>query len=341
MAQESTQAVAVAEAAATARQKSIFDHPTTRFLLKRFRQLIISVFILITATFLMLQLIPGDPVRNALGPTAPPEIVEAQRALMGLDKPLLQQYVDFIFGIFRGDLGVSLSSKVPVTDIIATRLPATLQIVVPAYILTFAAGIPIGVFMARFTRNSRRPKSEVAFTTSSVVVQTTPDFILTVAFIALFSITLGWLPAAGRSGPDSYIIPILALAIGPIFFIARLIRLDMLRVLGLDYIRAARSKRIGVARTYFRHALPNALTATLTVAGLALGSLLAGSVLVETVLSWPGLGTEMVSGITLKNYPVVQGVILVYGAMILALNLIVDLIIMIIDPRVTFDGGAA
>ena len=315
-------------------------HPWVLFGLWRLWRLLVSVFVLVTATFFMVHLIPGDPVRAILGPTAPEEIVQATRDNLRVDEPLLQQYWQYVTGLVRGNLGVSLDGEIPVTQVIDDRLPATLQFASLSFVVNFAVGVPLGVVMARLTRGGRRPRTETSFNSIGIVISTIPEFLLGILLVYVLGVSLGWLPVAGQSGPDSFIAPIAALSIGLVFLVARLIRLDMLRVLNLDFIKAARAKRMSQFRIYLRHALPNSLASTLTIAGLALGSMQAGTVLVETVFAWPGLGTTLVTSVVNKNVPVVQGVVLVYGIMILLLNLLVDVCIALVDPRITSARGA-
>jgi len=222
---------------------------------------------------------------------------------------------------------------VPVTQTIADRLPATVEIAAFAFIVTLLVSVPLGVMMAALTRGGRRRRTELAFTSSSVVTAAIPDFLLAVGLVYVLGVSLGWLPVAGRSGPSSFVLPVLCLAVGPTAVLARIVRVEMLTVLEADFVRTARAKRLPAWVVYLRHALPNAMTTTLTVGGLMLGGLVAGTVLVENVLAWPGLGSTIVSSILAKDYPVVQGIVLVYGLGVLAINLIVDVVLAVIDPR--------
>lgn len=311
----------------------ITDAPWGSFVLRRMRRLVLSLWIVVTAAFLMIHAIPGDPVRAALGETAPEQMVEARREALGLNDPLWMQYVVYLWRLVRGDWGSSMLNDVPVSRIILDRLPATLEIALAAFAVTAVIAIPVGVAMAVLTRGGRRRRSEMAFTSASMAVDAVPNFVLAVIAVFVFGVGLSWLPVAGRGGLDSYVIPVIALAAGPAAVVARIMRVEILNVLQADYVRTARSKRIPPIRVYLRHALPNAATATLTVGGLMLGGLMTGTVLVENVLAWPGLGRMIVSSILSKDYPVVQGIVLVYGFAILVINTVVDLIIAVLDPR--------
>jgi peptide/nickel transport system permease protein len=310
-------------------------HPWVRFGVRRLGRLLVSLWVLVTASFLMLHLIPGDPVRGALGPTAPAALVEQRREALGLNDPLLTQYVDHLRGVLTGDLGTSTISQLPVADVIAQRLPATLSLAVPGFLLAVALAVPLGVLAGVLTRRGRGRRTELAFTGTTVVLGTVPDFLLGVGLVYVFGVQLGWFPVAGRDGASSYVLPVLALAVGPAASLARIMRVEMLSVLQTDYVRTARAKRIPAPWVYLRHALPNALTSTITLGGLLLSALVAGTVLVENVFAWPGLGSTIVSSILTKDYPVVQGIVLVYGAGVLLVNLAVDVVLALLDPRST------
>jgi peptide/nickel transport system permease protein len=313
--------------------RGVVESPWVGFVLRRLRRLLVSLWVLVTAAFFMIHLIPGDPVRASLGATAPQELVEARREALGLNDPLWQQYVDYLRNLLTGDWGSSMTTDVAVSQIIADRLPATVEIAAYAFVVIMLISLPVGVLMAALTRGGRGRRTELAFTSSSVVVAAIPDFLLAVGLVYTFGVSLGWVPVAGKSTIESYILPVLALAIGPTAVLARIVRVEMLTVLDADYIRTARAKRLPARWIYLRHALPNAVTTTLTVGGLLLGGLVAGTVLVENVLAWPGLGSTIVSSILSKDYPVVQGIVLVYGVGVLVINLVVDVALALLDPR--------
>jgi peptide/nickel transport system permease protein len=311
------------------------DNPWASFGVRRLWRFLVSLWVLITAAFLMIHLVPGDPVRAALGMTAPAALVRARRQALGLDDPLLVQYWHYLRGVFTGHFGTSMTTNLPVSRVIADRLPATVQIALLAFAVVVVVAIPVGVGMAVLTRGGRRRGAELAFTSTSVFLAAIPEFLLAVALVYVFAVKLGWLPVAGNSTPASYILPVLALAIAPAAVLARIMRVELLAVLGNDYVRTARAKRLPARLVYVRHALPNALTATLTLGGLLLTSLVAGTVLVENVFAWPGLGSTIVQSILQRDYPLVQGIVLVYGVMVLVVNLVVDVLLALLDPRST------
>jgi len=311
----------------------IGSHPWVRFGVRRLGRLLISLWVLVTASFLMIHLIPGDPVRAALGPTAPADLVAAKRESLGLDDPLLVQYVHYLQNLFTGDLGTSLVSQLPVSQVVAQRLPATLQLAFLAFLVAVLVAVPVGVAMGVATRRGHGRRGELAFTTTSVVLGIIPDFLVGVGLVYVFGVKLGWLPVAGNDTPSAYVLPVVALAIGPAAILSRIIRVEMVSVLDADFIRTARAKRLPARTVYLRHALPNALTASLTLGGLILSSLVAGTVLVENVFAWPGLGSTIVSSILSKDYPVVQAIVLVYGVGVLLVNTLVDVALAVLDPR--------
>jgi peptide/nickel transport system permease protein len=319
--------------AATPRVGRLGSHPWVRFAVRRTGRLLVSLWVLVTASFLMIHLVPGDAVRAALGPTAPAALVAAKREEMGLDDPILVQYWHYLQGLFTGDLGTSMISQLPVSDVVMQRLPATLTLALLAFVLAVAVAVPLGVTMGVLTRRGRGRRTELAFTTSSVVLGIIPDFLVGVLLVYVFGVSLGWLPVAGNDTPSSYVLPVVCLAIGPAAILSRIIRVEMVSVLDADFIRTARAKRLPKRTVYLGHALPNALTASLTLGGLILSAMVAGTVLVENVFAWPGLGSTIVSSILNKDYQVVQAIVLVYGVGVLLVNTLVDVALALLDPR--------
>ncbi len=309
--------------------------PWLRFAVRRLGQLLLSALVLITASFLIIHLVPGDPVRAALGLNASQQLVDARRAQLGLNDPLWLQYVHYLRNLFTGQFGTSITSGLPVSQVIGQRLPATLALAGYSFLVAIAVAVPLGLTLGVLTRGGRRRGTELAFTSVSILLATIPGFLLSVGLVYVFGVTLHWVPVAGQSGFSSYILPIASLAIGPAVVLARILRIEVLSALHADYVRTARAKRLPDWRVYLLHVLPNALTATLTICGLLLAALIAGTVLVENVFAWPGLGSTIVTSIIAKDYPVVQGIVLVYGTGVLLINLIVDIALALLDPRST------
>lgn len=308
------------------------------FLARRLVRIIVSVWALVTFAFLLIRLVPGDPVRASMGFITPQSVINAKRRALGLDGPLTAQYYHYFSQVLHGKLGESLSSGQPVTQILATRLPNTLALAGLAFAVVVLIAFPLGLSMAILTQGTHHQRLELAFTSTATAITAVPEYLLGVILVYLFSISTKLLPVAGNSTPSSYVLPVLALSLGPAMALARILRVEILGVLGEDYIRTARAKRLRPRIVYLRHALPNAMTATLTLGGMVLGWLIAGTVLVESIFVWPGLGPTMVSSIVNKDYPVIQGIVLVYGALVLGITLIVDIVLAVVDPRLSAIG---
>jgi peptide/nickel transport system permease protein len=324
-----------ASAAAPASTAGVRGGPWLSFARRRLRRFLVSLWVLVTMAFLMIHMVPGDPVRAALGMTAPTELVNARRQSLGLNDPLWVQYGHYLGGLFTGDLGISMTSNQPVSQVIGDRLPATLELAVAAFAVVLVVAIPLGVLFAVLTRGGRRRGGELAFTSLSVLLAAVPEFLVAVGLVTVFAVRLGWFPVAGRGGTGALVLPVAALAIGPAAVLARVVRVELLSVLGNEFVRTARAKRLPARLVYVRHALPNALTATLTLSGLMLTAMVSGTVLVENVFAWPGLGSTIVQSIMVKDYPTVQGIVLVYGIGVLLVNLAVDVLLARLDPRST------
>jgi peptide/nickel transport system permease protein len=314
-------------------------NPLVGFMARRFGRFVVSCFFLVTATFLMIHAIPGDPVRSAVGLTATPEVVAAQRARFHLDDPLGEQYLRYVGGVATGDLGESIVQRRSVLDEIRDRLPASLKLGGLAFLVTILIGIPTGATIAVLSHRGRGRAGELAFSMGTGILTVIPQFLMGVGLVFVFSVTFDLLPVAGRAGASSYVLPVLALALGPTALLARVVRVETHRVLDENFVQTARAKRLPPMSIYLRHVLPNAMAATLTVAGAILGSLIAGTVLIENVFAWPGLGTTLVESITGKDYAMAQGLALVFGAAVLIINMGVDLVLAVFDPRSTMVGS--
>ncbi|WP_330241889.1 ABC transporter permease [Streptomyces sp. NBC_00525] len=311
----------------------LLRHPWTVFLGRRGLRLVVSLALVLTASFAMIRLIPGDPVRAALGVDAAPDLVAARRHALGLDSPFLSQYRHYLTGLLHGDLGTSLVTGTPVAELVRTRLPATLEIAGLAFLTALAVALPGGLLAAVRTRDGRRPRTELVFTTVTAGLTGVPDFVLAAGLTALLAVGLQLLPVAGAAGAASLVLPVVALALTPAAVLLRLVRVEALKVLDEDYLRTARSKRLSSARRYLRHAAPNMATAALTVAGSLLPGLIAGTVLVEKVFAWPGIGSAMAQSVVAQDYPVVQAMVLVLGTTVLLAGLLVDVLLALLDPR--------
>ncbi|OXM43586.1 ABC transporter permease [Amycolatopsis alba] len=314
-------------------------HPLLVFAARRLGRLTVALLVVVIASFVLIHLIPGDPVRAALGAQAPPEVIAARTAELGLDRPLLHQFLGYVGGLTRGDLGTSLVSREEVWTIMSARLPNTLALAGLAFAVVVLLAIPAGLGMAVYTRDDRYPGVESAFTGLSATLGLVPNFVLATMLVAVFAVALRAVPVAGMAEPGSYVLPVLSLALGPAALLARIVRVEGRKVLGEDYIRTARAKRLPARLIYLRHALPGMLTATLTVGGMLLPGMVAGTVLVENVFAWPGLGSQITGAVLVKDYPVAQAVVLLLGVLVLVTNVVVDLALAVLDLRSTIRNG--
>jgi peptide/nickel transport system permease protein len=283
----------------------------------------------LTLVFLFLHLVPGDPVEIMLGESAAPADVLALRRDLGLDRPLVTQYVSFLGRTLRGDLGTSLTLRAPVSAVIAARYPATLELAGAAFVLALVLAVPLGVAAAV------RPGSllDRGVRLASVAGICLPTLCLGPLLILVFSIWLGWLPVSGRGSAAHLVLPATSLGVGMAAVLIRLTRASMLATLGEDYVRSARARGAHEWRVVGVHALRNALLPVTTIAGLQAGALLAGSIITETIFAWPGLGRLLVQGINARDYPLVQGCVLAIGCTYVAINALTDWLYRAIDPR--------
>ncbi|WP_188281377.1 ABC transporter permease [Streptomyces sp. CBMA29] len=322
-------------AARAGRPRLLAGSPRLEFVLRRLRRAAISFAVVLVASFFMVQLVPGDPVRAALGPTAPLSTVNALRQQLGLDQSLWAQFTHYVTALLHGDLGTSITSQRPVSQILGERLPTTLLLAVISFLVAVVGAFPIGVATAVSARSGRRRFLDLGLSGLLGVLIAIPNFLLAVLLIATLGVGLPLFPPAGWGTPSQAVLPVLALAIGPLAYLARIVHIEMLRVLDAPYLTTARSKRLPGRLLYLRHALPNIVTAALTAGGVVLVGLVAGTVLVETVFTVPGIGSTIVSSITAKDYPLIQGIVLVYALLVLGANLVIDFAIAILDPRST------
>jgi peptide/nickel transport system permease protein len=286
-----------------------------------------------TVVFLMARLLPGDPARVIAGVLASPTDVERLRHQMGLDQPLWIQYLDFMGSLLHLNLGTSAHTDAPVVEEIGSRLPYTIELAVIALVIAVSVGILAGI-VAAVRRNTAL---DLIISGLSVFGVSMPVYWLGLMMIILFAIDLHLFPAAGADEPTSIIMPAVTLALFSVGLIARMTRSSMLEVLGQDYVRTARAKGAPFRRVVFRHALRNALLPVMTVIGLQFGALLGGAVVTETVFAWPGVGRLLVDSIFFRDYPVVQGLVLMFGTTFVVINLFVDVLYAYVDPRIHYN----
>ena len=299
------------------------------FLARRALQLIPVIWGVGTLVFLLLHMVPGDPVEIMLGENALPVNKAAMRAQLHLDQPLLTQYGIFWRSVVKGDLGTSFISKRPVSALIAERAPATFRLTLFALAVAVLVALPLGVLSACF-RDGLFDHAVLAF---SMLGAAMPNFWLGPLLMLFFSVKLGWLPVTGNDGPSNYVLPAVTLGLGMSCVLTRMARTTMAEVLRQDYITTARAKGLSWWMVTFKHALKNALIPVITILGLQLGGLLAGAVITETIFDWPGLGELVYRGIQSRDFPLVQGCILVIAATYVAANTLADIAYVLANPR--------
>jgi len=304
------------------------------YLVRRLLLVVPVVWGVVTLVFLFLHLIPGDPVEILLGETALPADRESLRTELGLDKPLFEQYQNFLFGILKGDLGRSVQQRKQVGRLILDRYPATLQLTGAAMVVSIVIALPAGI-LCGLRQYSLWDHSTMFFALLGVSM---PTFWLGPLLIWVFSIQFGLLPVSGRGGVEHLVLPAITLGASMAAIVARMTRSSVLEVLGEDFVVAARAKGLSEKRVVLKHVLRNALLPILTVVGLQFGALLAGSIITETIFSWPGLGTLTVQAIQARDYPLVQGCVLVIALSYVFVNLLTDFLYAWIDPRIHYDG---
>lgn len=299
--------------------------------------LITTVIIVSFFTFVAFSVLPGDPVEIMLGVDADPLQVEKLTKEMGLDKPLVTRYIDWLTGVFKGDLGVSIKYKVPVTDLLAQRIPVTLSLAVVSLCLTLIIAIPVSLFLALYNDK----KFTVIFSAISQIGVSMPTFWLGILLILIFAINFGAFPSGGYVSLDngfnpwlqSVFLPSLSIAIGASAVLIRYFRASLLDQMNLDYIRTAKSKGLSDKIIIYKHVLRNALLPTITIFGLIVVDVLGGSVIVENVFNMAGVGKLLTTGVFNRDFTLVQSLIFLITLLVLATNLIVDIIYTIVDPR--------
>jgi len=299
-------------------------------MLTRLMTSLITLIGVVSLVFFLIHLIPGDPVEYILGDSARPADREALRSELGLDRPVIVQYADYLSGLARFDLGHSLHSKRPVSDLLLESVPATLKLSLAAFLLAILIAFPLGVLAAT--------RSGSAWDSGAMVISllgvSMPNFWLGPMLILLFSLWLGLTPVSGMEQPGSLVLPAVTLGVSLAAILARMVRSSLLEVLNEDYIRTARAKGVSEQVIVWKHAMANALLPVITLLGLQFGALLAGSVITEKVFSWPGVGLLLIDAIQQRDYPVVQGAVLLIAVSYLVVNRLTDLLYSAVDPRI-------
>ena len=305
-----------------------------RFLISRLISALAAMVGVACLVFLLIHLVPGDPVDVMLGESARPADRVALRASLGLDQSLAKQLGDHFIGIVQLDLGNSLHSKQAVSELLVQRIPATLELAFAALFCALLIAVPLGI-LAAVKRGKAWDWGAMGFSMLGVSI---PNFWLGPMLILCFSLWLGWTPVSGRDGPASLILPAVTLGTAFAAILARMVRSSLLEVLGEDFVRTARAKGLGELQVIWRHAMRNAWLPVVTLLGLQLGALLGGAVVTEVIFDWPGIGSLMIESIQKRDYPVVQGCVLFISLAYVTVNTLTDLAYGIIDPRIRLGG---
>ncbi len=299
-------------------------------IIKRFISFFTVIFGVLLLTFLLIHLVPGDPVEVMLGESASTADRAQLRADLGLDKPLVQQFGSYLAKLSRGDLGKSIHTKMPIIDMVKTRYPATVKLALLSMLIGIVLGVPMGIYAALKANHWQ----DIMVTLVSVRLSAMPAFWLGPMLMLIFAVWLGWLPVSGMDSNTSIILPALTLGFGLSAILTRMTRTSLLEVLNDDYIRTARAKGLSERAVILRHALRAALLPIITIVGLQMGSLLAGTVITETIFSWDGIGRLLVESIEKRDYPVTQACVLIVALSYVLVNLATDILYRFADPRI-------
>ena len=302
------------------------------YVLRRLWQSAVTLIGVSVFVFLILRVLPGDPARMLLPEGAPQSAVDELNRHLGLQRPWHVQYALFVRSVVRGDFGESFQYRAPALRVVVERLPATIQLTAAAMLLTAFFGVSIGIV----TAVRRGTPYDYAGTVLAVLGQSLPNFWLGIMLILLFGVALRWLPTSGFEGWRHLVLPGVTLAAFPTALVARLTRSSMLEILNRDFIRTGRAKGLAERAVVLRHALRNAAIPVLTVLGLQIGALLGGAVITESVFAWPGMGKLTVDAIFFRDFPVVQTVLILSATVFVVINLVVDLLYTVIDPRIRY-----
>ncbi len=304
------------------------------YLLRRLVSLIPVVLGVATLTFMLIHLVPGDPVVAMLGDSAQPADVAAMRHQLGLDQTLVAQYGAFLRGLARGDLGESITMRAPVRRVIAERYPATLELAAAGLLLAVLIALPLGL-IAGANPGGIADASAMGIAVLGISI---PHIYLGPLLMIVFSLELRWLPLTGRGGFSHIVLPAITLGLSMAAILARMLRQSLLGARHAEYMRTAIGKGFSPLAALIRHAFRNALTPVITLLGLETGALLTGSIIVETIFSWPGLGQLMITAINNRDYPLVEGCVLTFALSYVVVNLITDLAYGTVDPRVRLNS---
>jgi len=304
----------------------------TGYIVRRIAAVIPVAIGVATLTFLIIHLVPGDPVVAMLGDTAPQADIEGMRHRLGLDRPLPEQFVSFLCGLLHGDLGESITFRRSVSSLISERYPATLELAGAGMLVAIAIAFPLG-FIAGAKPGGAGDVASMGFAIAGISI---PHIYLGPLLMIVFSLDLRWLPLTGRGGFAHLVLPAITLGTALAAILARMLRQSLITVRESDYMRTALSKGLTPRAALLRHGLRNSLTSVVTLIGLQIGGLLSGALITEIIFSWPGLGRLLISAINLRDYPLVEGCVLTFAMTYVVVNLLTDLTYAFIDPRVRY-----
>jgi peptide/nickel transport system permease protein len=304
-----------------------------RYLVRRVLLTIPVLFGVATLVFSLIHLVPGDPAQSMLGESASAQDVADLRARLGLDRPLLEQYALFMGGLVRGDLGTSFRTSQPVATAILERVPATFELAIASMAVAIIVAVPLGV-LAAVRRGTVVDHLAMTVALAGISI---PNFWLGPMLAIVFAVGLGWLPVSGRGGWESLVLPAISLGAALAAILARMTRASLLEELRELYVRAARARGVAQLRAVVAHALRNSLIPLVTILGLQFGAVLTGAVITETIFAWPGVGRLLVQSIGFRDYPLIQGCILLIAVTYVSVNLLTDLIYGVLDPRIRYD----
>lgn len=303
-----------------------------RYIVNRIVHSAVLLVLVTIVVFLILHIAPGDPATILLGGQGTPEDIRHLRAVLGLNRPLWDQYLNYADHLAHGDLGISIRLQRPVLDYVGPRIPASLELLATALLISLIIAVPSGVLAAV----RHRSPTDYWIMGASIAAQSIPSFWLGLMLIILFAVKMRVLPASGSGGISHLVLPAVTLAAYEIGLVSRFIRSGMLEVLSADYVRTARAKGLRESTVLVRHALRNAILPLVTVLGVQAGTLFGGAVITEAVFAWPGIGSLAVDAIYQRDYPVVQGVVLLFAMTFVFIDFIIDIAYLLVDPRVSY-----
>ncbi len=304
-----------------------------RYLIRRILLTIPVLLGVATLVFALIHLVPGDPAQSMLGEGAAPTDIAELRGRLGLDRPLVEQYGRFMRGLVRGDLGTSFRTGQPVVSAIWERVPATVELALAAMVVAIGVAIPLGIVAAV----KQGTLADYLAMTVALTGISIPNFWLAPMLAIVFAVSLGWLPVSGRGGWDSLILPAISLGAALAAILSRMTRASLLEELRELYVKAARARGASRPRAILGHALRNSLIPLVTIVGLQFGAVLTGAVITETIFAWPGVGRLLIQSISFRDYPLVQGCILLIAVTYVSVNLATDLMYGVLDPRIRYE----